>query len=211
MGRAFERVVASWAAAVAASACTPYAPAIAEVEGGADAHADGGAPTFDAGDAGDGASSLDLVTSDGFETGACGPPLQFDPGKTTAIATSPARTGAYACRMCNVGAPQGTFGLYQELAAGIWGPGRYTLDAYFRFDGDAGKALGVAQLTVKSSTSAPPRYLAKNVTIDASSWANLQVVADVAAGEYLSDVAVSGYSETTGPCVLVDDVRVVRE
>jgi hypothetical protein len=160
------------------------------------------------GPAGDDAG-VQLVVNGTFETGTCAP-FMHNPSKATISASTNARTGTYACLVCNTGAPTGTAGIWQDFAPGALGAGKYAFGAYVRTDGDAGNSLGQVQITVKKNVGGAARYPSYQTTTTAAGWARLEVVVDVAADEFLAGFLVGLYSDTTGPCVVFDDVSFVK-
>lgn len=159
------------------------------------------------GQGGDGGGTQ-LVVNGGFETGGCAP-FMYNPSKATIGASTNARTGTGACMVCNTGAPTGTAAIWQDFAQGSVGPGKYTFDAYVKTDGDAGNSLGQVQITVKTNVGGI-RYPSSQTTTTTAGWAHLTVPVDVAADEFLSSILVGVYSDTTGPCVVFDDVSLVQ-
>lgn len=162
---------------------------------------------------GDGEASDDsgapAVVNGGFETGSCAP-FAYNPAKATIAASTNARTGTYACLVCNTGAPNGSAVIWQDFAPGTQGAGQYTFDAYVKTDGDAGDSLGQVQVTVKN-VGGGIRYPSYQTVTTMAGWTHLSVGVDVAADEFLASVLVGQYSQMTGPCVLFDDVGLVKE
>lgn len=150
-----------------------------------------------------------LVVNGTFETGSCAP-FMYNASKATIGASTNARTGASACMVCNSGGAMQTVGIWQDFAQGTLGPGKYTFDAYVKTEGDAGNALAQAQVTVKTMTGAS-RYPTYQTNTTTTGFAPLHLVIDVAADEFLAGFLIGLYSDTTGPCVVFDDVSLVKD
>ena len=165
----------------------------------------------DAGDAKNDAPGgpVNLVSNPSFElSGAlCGP--GWNPtGATTATLDGPPHSGAKSCKVCNTGAPNSNIGVVFSVAEGAWGPGKYTLTVYAKAE-TGNTILAIEQLTVKKAASTD--YPGFNGAATALSWHELKFTINVLAGESVLGLLVGGNAETTGECVFVDDVSLVRE
>ncbi|MBX3225328.1 MAG: hypothetical protein KF795_32790 [Labilithrix sp.] len=188
-------------------------PPVELVDGAAPGDGDVDGPSPEGGsidEAGDDAEAGDaLMPNGGFEAEACTPPWMFNSSTTSVAISSTARSGAHSCRLCNIGAPMGGFMLFVSFGSEEYGPGKYTLDAYIRSDSDGQAVTGNVQLTVKGGGA--PRYPSRTSPASTSGWTRVRVVEQVNANEHLAGVLVGGYSEDVGPCMLVDDISLVRE
>lgn len=166
-------------------------------------------PPIDSGAHGE-AGGVQFVVNGSFESGSCAP-MMHTPDKATLASSTNARSGAYACRICNTGAPMGTAAMWQSFPAGMFGPATYTLEAYAKTDGDAGNSLGQTQMTVKNVDGGAPRYPSKQATTAATGWLQLQLDVELLAGERIDSILVGLYSDGVGPCVVFDDVSLVKK
>jgi hypothetical protein len=223
--------VGTGALLVAASGCSLFT-SLSGYDGEVDRAFDGGDADPDVGrDAGSGATDAPpagdsagdaLITidsgSDGgelavngtFETGSCAPMVHVAE-KSSLAATKNARSGIYACTICNTGVPMGTAAMWQTFPLGALGTGKYTLEAYAKTDGDAGNSLALAQITVKDPEAGTTRYPSFQTATTGTGWVHLQVGADIAAGEHIDSLLLGLYSDPTGPCVAFDDVSLVKD
>jgi hypothetical protein len=217
--------VAAGALVVALVACSLYGEAgdteVPSDAAASDANAGGGdstspsgdgggidGPLLDAGDEAPADGGTNLAENGGFETGLCAP-FMFNSSKTTVAASMTARTGTYSCSLCDIGVAMGTAGIWQDFVQGAVGPGKYSVNAYVRTDGDAGNSLGQLQVTVKS-TDGGIRYPTYQSSTSTTAWTSLALTVDVAADEIVAGFLVGLYSEVIGPCIVVDDVSFVK-
>lgn len=193
-----------------AAACSNASYGEESRDAGVDAGSDTGATNPDSASSDADASTADvagdsgvpLISNGGFEDpgGACGPTWELI--NANAVKAMPARSGANACKVCNI-AGAGYFGLRVNPAPN-GGPGGWTFEAYFRNAVD-GVAADEAHLDFGWTTPDGGRTESPIAPLTGA-YQPLQVVkqlGDDVSGVLGVQVAATG---ATGSCFLVDDV-----
>lgn len=124
-----------------------------------------------------------------------------------AIRASPARSGAYSCKVCSDGSSS-SLGLVRDLGAAS--AGRYVLSAWVRKRAaNAAPAEALARIDAATEGGAAVSAVAPAVPVR-DAWDRLEATLDLATDATNVRVTIAAPVDEAGRCLFVDDVELER-
>lgn len=125
-----------------------------------------------------------------------------------AIRASPARSGAYSCKICSNGS---TDGLSLARDVGAVPPGRYVLTAWIRKRiQNAAPAEAIARIHARTEGGSDVSAVTPSVVVRYE-WDRLEATIDLTEAASNLRLTIGAESAEADHCLFVDDVTVVRQ